>query len=64
MNGTRETSKYDEFSSGVAKSWYLFRIGNQTERDEMGKIEDMRPSSNMDPYLVTSKLFETTVLGD
>ena len=29
---------------------------------EKGYFEDRRPSSNMDPYLVTSKLFETTVL--
>jgi glutamine synthetase len=30
--------------------------------DECGYLEDRRPASNIDPYLVTSKIFETTVL--
>ena len=64
MTGAHETAKYDEFSSGVANRGASVRIGNQTVRDGKGYFEDRRPSSNMDPYLVTSKLFETTVLGD
>jgi len=31
-------------------------------RNQKGYFEDRRPSSNCDPYLVTSKIFETTVL--
>lgn len=64
MTGAHETAKYDEFSSGVANRGASVRIGNQTVQEQKGYFEDRRPSSNMDPYLVTSKLFETTVLGD
>jgi glutamine synthetase len=28
-----------------------------------GYFEDRRPASNMDPYLVTSKIADTTLLG-
>lgn len=28
-----------------------------------GYFEDRRPASNMDPYLVTSMIAETTILG-
>ena len=31
--------------------------------DGYGYFEDRRPSSNCDPYLVTSKIFETTCLN-
>jgi len=64
MTGKHETAKYDVFSSGVANRGASVRIGTQTVKDKQGYFEDRRPSSNMDPYLVTSKLFETTVLGD
>jgi glutamine synthetase len=29
-----------------------------------GYFEDRRPSSNMDPYIVTSMIAETTILWD
>ena len=32
-------------------------------KDDCGYFEDRRPASNMDPYVVTAKLVETTVLG-
>ncbi len=28
----------------------------------MGYFEDRRPASNMDPYVVTSKIYKTTIL--
>ena len=62
MTGLHETSKYDEFSYGVANRGASVRIPNQTIKDKKGYFEDRRPSSNMDPYLVTSILFQTTVL--
>jgi len=62
MTGLHETSKYDEFSFGVANRGASVRIPNQTKKDGKGYFEDRRPSSNMDPYQVTSILFETTVL--
>ena len=63
MTGLHETSKYDEFSYGVANRGSSVRIPNQTVHDKKGYFEDRRPSSNMDPYQVTSILFDTTVLN-
>jgi len=63
MIGTHETASYDKFTCGYANRTASIRIGNQTIKDKKGYFEDRRPSSNMDPYLVTSKIFETTVLN-
>ena len=59
MTGEHETSRYDQFSSGRANRGASVRIGNETIFNEQGYFEDRRPSSNCDPYLVTSLLFET-----
>ena len=61
MSGEYETSKWDEFSSGVGNRGCSVRIGNDTKRNECGYFEDRRPSSNMNPYLVTAKLLETVI---
>jgi len=62
MTGLHETSSYDKFTYGVADRGASVRIPNIAIQEGKGYFEDRRPSSNMDPYLVTSKLFETTVL--
>ena len=62
MTGLHETSSYDKFTYGVADRTASVRIPRQTEKEQKGYLEDRRPASNIDPYLVTSKLFETTVL--
>ena len=62
MTGKHETASYDKFTYGVADRGSSVRIGNDVFKDQCGYYEDRRPSSNMDPYLVTSKIFETTVL--
>ena len=62
MTGLHETSKYDEFSYGVANRGASVRIPNSTIEDKKGYFEDRRPASNMDPYLSLSKLVETIVL--
>ena len=61
MSGEYETSRWDEFSSGVGNRGCSVRIGNDTKRNECGYFEDRRPSSNMNPYLVTAKLLETVM---
>ena len=63
MTGEHETASYDTFSHGVANRGASIRRGNQTVKDGKGYFEDRRPSSNCDPYLVTGKMFETTVLN-
>ena len=62
MTGKHETSDITEFSFGVADRGASIRIPRFTERDGKGYMEDRRPSSNMDPYIVTSKIAETTLL--
>lgn len=62
MTGKHETASYDVFSYGIANRGASVRIGNTNYKNECGYFEDRRPSSNCDPYLVTSILFETTIL--
>ena len=62
MTGECETSSFNKFTSGVADRSASVRIGNQTYKNKCGYFEDRRPSSNCDPYLVTSHIFETTCL--
>ena len=62
MTGGYETSDYNTFSYGVANRGASVRIGNDIVEQKKGYFEDRRPSSNMDPYLVTAKIFETTAL--
>ncbi len=59
MTGEYETSSYDKFSDGIANRGCSIRRGNETFKNNKGYFEDRRPSSNCDPYLVTSKIFET-----
>jgi len=62
MTGAHETASFDTFSDGVANRGASIRRGNETVANGCGYFEDRRPSSNCDPYLVTGKLFETTIL--
>jgi len=64
MTGVHETASYDEFTYGVGDRAASVRIGNETNINKCGYYEDRRPSSNMNPYLVTSVIFETTVLNN
>jgi glutamine synthetase len=59
MTGVHETARFDVFTSGRADRGASVRIGNETAVNGKGYFEDRRPSSNMNPYLVTAKLFET-----
>ena len=59
MSGEHETSKYDEFSFGVANRGSSIRIPNDTQKNKKGYFEDRRPSANCNPYLVCSKILET-----
>jgi len=59
MTGGLETSPIDKFSYGVANRGASVRIGSDTEAAQKGYFEDRRPASNMDPYVVTGKVFQT-----
>lgn len=62
MTGKFETASYDKFTYGVASRCTSVRIVNETHKNNCGYYEDRRPSSNIDPYLVTAKIYETTIL--
>merc|ERR1712014_357310 len=62
LTGAHETAAIDKFSYGVANRGASIRIPTDTEAAGKGYLEDRRPASNMDPYVVTSKIFETTCL--
>ena len=62
LSGKWETADINTFTYGVADRGASVRIPRFTERDKKGYLEDRRPASNMDPYLVTAKIAETTLL--
>ena len=65
MSGLYETAKFDEFSFDPEKPvdrGASVRVGYDTIGNKCGYFEDRRPASNMDPYLVTSKIAATVCL--
>ncbi|KAL4274109.1 hypothetical protein GQ457_13G028980 [Hibiscus cannabinus] len=62
LTGKHETASINTFSWGVANRGCSIRVGRDTEKNGKGYLEDRRPASNMDPYVVTSLLAETTLL--
>lgn len=62
MTGAHETASFDTFSYGVAHRGCSVRIPRAVEIAQKGYLEDRRPSSNMDPYLVTSKILESVMM--
>jgi len=62
LTGLHETASMDKFSYGVADRGSSVRIPRQVFIDKKGYFEDRRPASNMDPYVVTSMIFQTTHL--
>ncbi len=63
LTGKHETASYTKFSFGEASRDTSIRIPSETVKNKKGYFEDRRPASNMDPYLVTSIIFDTTVLN-
>ena len=60
MSGLYETASFDTFSFNINKPvnrGASVRVGHETIRDGKGYFEDRRPASNIDPYIVTSRLF-------
>ena len=59
LTGKYETADINTFSFGVANRGCSIRIPRQTDAEGCGYLEDRRPSSNCDPYIVTSMVFQT-----
>lgn len=65
LTGIHETSSMDSFSYGVGNRAASFRIPTSTAHDNgKGYIEDRRPASNMDPYLVCAMIVDSGVLTE
>ena len=64
LTGEHETSKKEVFSYGVGNRAASCRIPTTTIAEKKGYIEDRRPASDMDPYVVTSLIADTTLLED
>src|SRR5690606_4309379 len=59
LTGKHETADINTFKYGVGDRGASIRIPTQVEKDKKGYLEDRRPASNCDPYLVIGKLVET-----
>jgi len=60
LTGKYETADINTFSYGVANRGCSIRIPRATDAEGCGYLEDRRPSSNCDPYVVTAKVFQTS----
>lgn len=61
LTGECETASYESFSYGIGSRTTSIRIPSSVAKDGGGiYIEDRRPGSNADPYLVAKSLIETT----
>lgn len=63
LTGKHETASIDKFSFGVGNRGCSIRIPTYTVNKGLGYYEDRRPASNIDPYLVSAAIVDTTVLN-
>ena len=64
MTGAHETASFSKFTYGAGNRAASFRIPTQVfANDGAGYIEDRRPGSNIDPYVVGSVILATSVLN-
>lgn len=64
LTGEHETSKKEVFSYGVGNRAASCRIPTSTAADKKGYVEDRRPASDMNPYVVAALIADTTLLED
>jgi glutamine synthetase len=60
LTGANETSSIEDFGWGIADRTKSIRIPSTiNEPDAIGYIEDRRPASNADPYLIVERMVRT-----
>lgn len=64
LTGEHETSKREVFTYGVGHRGASCRIPTSTAAEKKGYIEDRRPASDMDPYVVSALIADTTLLDE
>lgn len=62
LTGNSETSNFNDFTYGVADRTASIRIPLIVHKNKKGYLEDRRPASNMDPYLVSNIMLTTILL--
>jgi len=62
LTGEHETSSIYDFSAGLANRGASIRIPRGCAEDKKGYLEDRRPSSNADPYVVSEIMVKTICL--
>jgi len=64
LTGRHETASIHQFSYGVANRGASIRIPRHVNEEGKGYLEDRRPASNSDPYLVSARIAETVCLSN
>merc|ERR1719171_399506 len=65
LTGHHETCSSETFSFGVGNRAASFRVPTSVRAaNGKGYIEDRRPASNIDPYVVGAMIFDTAVLSE
>lgn len=65
LTGIHETSSMKKFSFGVGNRAASFRIPSSVmAANGKGYIEDRRPGSNIDPYVVTALICDTALIPE
>lgn len=64
MSGMHETSSMNEFTWAISNRGCSVRIPLNVANDGFGYLEDRRPGSNIDPYLVCEKICSTVCLNN
>jgi len=64
LTGRHETSSIHDFSAGVANRGASIRIPRGVAEERCGYLEDRRPSSNADPYVVSERIVRTICLNE
>lgn len=59
LTGLHETQAIDKFSYGVSDRGASIRIPINTAENWKGYLEDRRPASNADPYLIAQRIIKT-----
>jgi len=59
LTGLHETQSIQKFSYGVSDRGSSIRIPVSTAQTWKGYLEDRRPASNADPYLITARIIKT-----
>ena len=59
LTGLGETSSINKFTYGIGNRGCSIRIPKSVVYDQKGYLEDRRPCSNINPYIVCSLIYET-----